>query len=305
MSEVAKLHDDEVDIDASLVARLLAEQFPQWAGAPVQVVASSGTDNVTFRVGADLAVRLPRTESAQGQVEKDLTWMPRLSPHLPLAVPEPLALGVPGAGYPFSRGVYRWLEGEPFQLDQLPDPMSAARELAEFVHCLQTVDTTGAPVPPDDPFSRGTPLAPRDTLFREALEELRDEFDTGLVLSAWEASLAADTYDGPPRWIHGDLMPGNVLVADGKLSAVIDFGTARAADPAGDLFAAWYLFEGDSQQAFRDAMDVDDDTWARARGWVLSLVMIAIPYYRTRDPARVRDAQPFIAEILADFAAEH
>lgn len=206
MSEVAKLHDDEVDTDASLVARLLAEQFPQWAGAAVQVVESSGTDNVTFRVGADLAVRLPRTERTQGQVEKDLTWMPRLSPRLPLAVPEPLALGAPGAGYPFSWGVYRWLEGEPFQRDQLADPMAAARELAEFVRCLQTVDTTGAPVPPDDPFSRGTPLAPRDALFREALAELRDEFDTGLVLAAWEASLAADTWDGPPRWIHGDLM---------------------------------------------------------------------------------------------------
>ena len=304
MSKVAKLHDDEVDIDASLVTRLLAEQFPEWAGGPVQVVASSGTDNVTFRVGADLAVRLPRTERTQGQVEKDLTWMPRLSPQLPLAVPEPLALGTPGEDYPFSWGVYRWLEGEPFQQDQLADPLAAARDLAEFVRCLQTVDTTGAPVPPDDPFSRGTPLAPRDALFREALDELRDEFDTGLVLAAWEASLAADTWDGPPRWIHGDLMPGNVLVADGKLSAVIDFGTAWAADPAADLLAAWYLFEGDSRRAFRDAMEIDQETWARARGWVLSLRMIAIPYYRTRNPAAVRDAHPLIAEILADFAAE-
>jgi aminoglycoside phosphotransferase (APT) family kinase protein len=141
-------------------------------------------------------------------------------------------------------------------------------------------------------------------MFREALEELRDEFDTGLVLAAWEASLAADTYDGPPRWIHGDLMSGNVLVADGKLSAIIDFGTAWAADPAGDLLAAWYLFEGDSRQAFREAMEVDQDTWVRGRGWVLSLEMIAIPYYRTRNPAAVADVHPFIAEILADFAKD-
>ena len=304
MSEVAKLHDDEMEVNASLVARLLAEQFPKWAGAPVQVVAASGTDNVTFRVGDELAVRLPRTESRQGQVEKDLAWMPRLSPQLPLAVPEPLALGAPGEGYPFTWGVYRWLEGEPFQLDRIPDPVAAAHELAEFVRCLQTVDTTGAPVPPDDPFCRGTPLAPRDGLFREALDELRDEFDTELVLAAWEASMAADTWDGPPRWIHGDLMPGNVLVRDGRLAAVIDFATAWAADPAGDLLAAWYLFEGDSRRSFRVAMDVDQDTWARARGWVLSLEVIAIPYYRTRNPAAVRDAQPFIAEILADFTAQ-
>jgi aminoglycoside phosphotransferase (APT) family kinase protein len=304
MSKVAKLHDDEVDIDASLVARLLAEQFPQWAGAPVQVVASSGTDNVTFRVGAELAVRLPRTARNQGQVEKDLTWMPRLTPHLPLAVPEPLALGAPGAGYPFSWGVYRWLEGEPFQRDQLADPIAAARELAEFIHCLQTIDTTGAPLPPDNPFSRGTPLAPRDALFREALDELRDEFDTALVLAAWEASLAADTWGGLPKWIHGDLMPGNVLVADGRPTAVIDFGTAWAADPAGDLLAAWYLFEGDSRRAFRDAMNVDQSTWTRARGWVLSLEIIALPYYRTRNPSALRDAHPFITNLLTDFTTD-
>lgn len=301
MSKVRKLHDDEVDIDESLVARLLAEQFPRWAGLPIRVVESSGTDNVTFRVGDDLAVRLPRTAGNQGQVEKDLTWMPRLASHLPLAVPEPLAIGEPGADYPFTWGVYRWLEGEPFRLDQL-DPVAAARDMAEFIRSLQTVDTTGAPVPPDDPFSRGTPLAPRDELFRTALDELRDEFDTGLVLAAWEASLAA-TWDGQPTWIHGDLMPGNVLVADGKLSAVIDFGTAWVADPAGDLLAAWYLFDAESRQAFRDAMGVDQDTWVRARGWVLSLRMIAIPYYRIRNPAAVSSTED-IDELLADFAAD-
>jgi aminoglycoside phosphotransferase (APT) family kinase protein len=149
--KVAKLHDDEVDIDAPLVARLLAEQFPTWAGLPVRLVTSSGTDNVTFRVGANLAVRLPRAAWAQGQVEKDLTWLPRLAPELPLAVPQPLALGSPNEEFPFSWGVYRWLEGTSFQRDQLIDPLAAARELAEFVHCLQGIDATGAPLPRDDP----------------------------------------------------------------------------------------------------------------------------------------------------------
>lgn len=300
MTGVRKLHDDEVDIDASLVTRLLAEQFPRWAGLPVRVVESSGTDNVTFRVGDELAVRLPRTEWAQGQVEMDLTWMPRLAPCVPLAIPQPLELGVPGADYPFSWGVYRWLDGEPYEAS-LVDPVVAARDLAEFVHDLQTVDTAGAPVPPDDPFARGTALAPRDELFREALDQLRDDFDTSQLLAAWERSLTADTRTGPPKWIHGDLMPGNLLVADGKLSAVIDFGTARAADPAADLLAAWYTFDGDSRQAFREAMKVDDDTWIRARGWALSLTIIAIPYYRSRNPGAVGDAQSFVAEILADF----
>lgn len=305
MSKVAKLHDDEVEIDAGLVARLLAEQFPQWAGAPIEVVAASGTDNVTFRVGEDLAVRLPRTVSTQGQVEKDLTWLPHLAPHLPLAVPEPLALGEPGAGYPFTWGVYRWLDGEPFDLNQLKDPKATAHDLANFIRSLQKVDTTGAPVPPgDDPFSRGTPLKPRDALFREALDQLRDEFDVELVLAAWEASLAADTYAGPPVWVHGDLMEGNILVANGNLSAVIDFGTARAVDPAADVLAAWWLFEGDSRQAFREALEVDPTTWTRARGWALSLSMIAIPYYRTRRPGPVDTTHPYITELLNDFKAD-
>jgi len=302
---VAKLHDDEVDIDAHLVARLLAEQFPQWAGAPIEVVAASGTDNVTFRVGVDLAVRLPRTAGTQGQVEKDLTWLPRLAPHLPRAVPEPLALGEPSADYPFTWGVYRWLEGEPFRLDRLADPSATARDLAEFIRCLQTVDTTDAPAPPDDPFSRGTPLKPRDGMFREALDQLRDEFDVELVLAAWDASLAADTYAGPQRWVHGDLMAGNLLVANGNLSAVIDFGTAWAADPAADVLPAWWLFEGDARQAFRDALEVDPITWARARGWALSLSMIAIPYYRTRRPGPVDTTHPFITDLLNDFKAEN
>ncbi|MFK4086495.1 aminoglycoside phosphotransferase family protein [Kribbella sp. NPDC020789] len=305
MSKVAKLHDDEVEIDEPLVARLLAEQFPQWADAPIEVVTSSGTDHIAFRVGTDLVARLPRTERMRGQTEKDLTWLPRLAPHLPLAIPEPLALGVPGAGYPCTWGVYRWLDGETYDVDRLTDPSAAAHQLAEFIHRLQSVDATGAPLPPaGDPFSRGTPLAPRDPLFRKALGQLADELDTERVLAAWKIALAADTYSGPPVWMHGDLMPGNVLVANGNLSAVIDFGTARAADPAADLLAAWWLFEGDSRQAFREAMEVDQTTWIRARGWLLSLRIIAIPYYRDRRPNPTPGEYPFITELLTEFEME-
>ncbi|HEX6443461.1 MAG TPA: aminoglycoside phosphotransferase family protein [Streptosporangiales bacterium] len=304
MSEITKLHDDEVDIDAALVARLLAAQFPQWADRPIRPVASSGTDNVTFRLGADLAVRLPRTPATAGEVEQDLLWLPRLAPHLPLAIPEPVAAGKPGEGYPFSWGVYRWLDGEPFRLDRLTDPCRAAADLAEFVRSLRALDATGAPTPSDDPFSRGIPLAPRDTMFRAALDELRDEFDTDLVLAAWEASLAAAPWDGVPVWIHGDLMSGNLLVTEGRLSAVIVFGTLRAADPAGDLLAAWYVFAGESRRVFRAEVGVDDDTWARGRGWALSLALIAIPHYRRRNPGMVSRAPHVVAATLADFAAE-
>jgi aminoglycoside phosphotransferase (APT) family kinase protein len=299
---VPKLHDDEVEIDSAVVERLLAEQFPRWEGLPVQVVERSGTDNVTFRVGDDLSVRLPRTSRNQGQVEMDRTWMPRLAPHVSLPIPEPLELGRPSEAYPFTWGVYRWLPGAPFAPESV-DPTQAAHELAAFVRSLRDVDTTGAPVPDDDPFSRGTPLAPRDEMFREALDEMRDHFDTARVLAAWEESLAADTWDGTPRWIHGDLMAGNLLVADGKLSAVIDFATARAADPAGDVLPAWWLFEGESRKAYREALEVDNATWLRARGWALSLVIIAIPYYMGRFPDTLPNGQESVADILTDFTA--
>jgi aminoglycoside phosphotransferase (APT) family kinase protein len=259
---------------------------------------------VTFRLGADLTVRLPRTPWTAGQVEQDATWLPRLAPQLPLAVPELVALGTPGEGYPFSWGVYRWLDGEEFQLDLLSDPAQAATDLAGFISSLQTIDATGAPVPADDPFSRGTPLAPRDAMFREALDELRDEYDTGLVLAAWEASLAAAPWGGAPVLIHGDLLPGNLLVSNGRLSAVIDFASLRAADPAGDLLPAWYVFTGESRRVFRDELGVDDDTWARGRGWALSLQVIWIPYDRKRNPDAVREPSQVIVDTLADFAAE-
>ncbi|MFC6155294.1 aminoglycoside phosphotransferase family protein [Kribbella jiaozuonensis] len=299
MDRVAKLHDDEVDIDASLVERLVAEQFPRWAGLSARVVEGSGTDNVTFRLGDELAVRLPRTASTSGQVEQDLAWMPRLAPYLPVPIPEPLELGRPGQGYPFSWGVYRWLPGEPFDAAS-GDAVAVARQLAEFVRCLREVDTAGAPVPSGDPFERGTPLTPRDGMFREALDEIREYFDVARVLASWEESLAADTFDGPARWIHGDLMSGNVMVADGKLSAVIDFGTARAADPAADVMPAWWIFEGESRKAYRQALAVDDNTWLRARGWALSLSIIAIPYYRDRNPDTIPDGQAYVADLLAD-----
>ncbi|MFI1991646.1 aminoglycoside phosphotransferase family protein [Actinoplanes sp. NPDC020271] len=299
---VPKLHDDELDIDAALVTRLLAAQFPRWAGRPVRVLPESGTDNVTFRVGDDLSVRLPRTPRMQGQVEKDMAWLPRLAPALPLSIPEALAAGAPSDEFPFTWGVYRWLDGTSFRPELLDDPIAAAHDLAGFIHRLQSVDTTGAPTPPDDPFSRGTPLAPRDELFRAALDELRDDFDTALALEAWEASLATGPWTGPPRWIHGDLMPGNVLVSGGRLTAVIDFATAWAADPAGDLLAAWHLFSGESRRAFRDALRVDEHAWSRARGWALSLTMIALPYYRARNPAAVHNARVLVDDLLADYA---
>ena len=303
-AEVTKLHPDEVDISADLVTRLLRDQMSHLAGLPVRLITSSGTDNVTFLLGDELAVRLPRTTSTRGQVEKDLRWLPVLAQHLPLPVPEPVALGAPSAESPFTWGVYRWLPGTTYAADSVDDQSVAARDLAGFVRALQSVDVTDAPTPPEDPFSRGTPLAPRDGLFRAAVDELRDDLDAGLLTEAWDVSLPATPWDGPARWVHGDLMAGNVLVHAGRISAVIDFGTAWAADPAADVCAAWWLFDGDARREFRAALGVDEPTWVRARGWALSLEVIALPYYRRSDPGVVARRAPLIADLLADFTAE-
>jgi aminoglycoside phosphotransferase (APT) family kinase protein len=298
----AKMHADEADIDAPLVRRLLAAQFPQWAGLPVERVASSGTDNAIYRLGANLAVRLPRISGALGQVEKDQRWLPRLAPRLPLAVPVPLGAGAPGEGYPWSWGVYRWLDGDEATLERLADPCAAATELARFLRALQLVDTAGGPAPREQGSGRGVPLAWRDRVTREAIAALAGEIDTDAAAAAWDESLAAPAWSGKPVWIHGDLAPGNLLVAQGRLSAVIDFACLGVADPACDLQIAWNLFSGESRAAFRAELGVDEDSWRRGRGWALSVALIQLPYYLHTNPALVASSRHVIGEVLADHA---
>jgi aminoglycoside phosphotransferase (APT) family kinase protein len=299
-----KMHADEVDIDASLVRRLLAEQFPQWARLPVEPVPSSGTDNALFRLGEELAVRLPRLARTTGQVEKDLRWLPRLAPYLPLAVPAPVASGVPGVGYAWTWGVYRWLEGEEARLDRLADPEEAAGELADFIRTLQAVDTAGGPEPRRRGSGRGVALSMRDEYTREAIAALAllGEIDAEAATAAWEESVAAPVWGGEPVWIHGDLLPGNLLVTDGRFTAVIDFACLGVGDPAGDLLPAWSLFSGGSREAFRTALGMDDATWLRGRGWALSIALIQLPYYLETNPEIVAGSRYVIAEVLADHA---
>jgi aminoglycoside phosphotransferase (APT) family kinase protein len=293
-----KMHTDEIDIDASLVRRLLANQFPQWANLPIEPVPSAGTDNALYRLGADLAARLPRTAWAVGQVEKDQQWLPRLAPHLPLTVPAPLAHGLPGEGYPWTWGVYRWLDGA--EADRQADSSAVATDLARFLLALQGIDATDGP----SPGGRGGPLAKRDRDTRAAIAELGGEVDIDAVTAEWEAALAVPPWPGPPVWVHDDLAPGNLLVTHGRLSAVIDFAALSVGDPACDLLVAWNLFTGDARATFRAALQVDDDTWARGRGWALSVALIQLPYYLHTNPRLVASARHVISEITAPRAPE-
>jgi aminoglycoside phosphotransferase (APT) family kinase protein len=294
------MHLDEVDVDASLVRRLLATQFPQWADRPVEKVSSSGTDNAIYRLGDDMAVRLPRIQGATGQVVKEQRWLPRLAPYLPLAIPAPLAMGTPAEGYPWHWSVYQWLEGDDATVERITDLRQAARELASFVTALQRIDPTGGPPPGKHNSFRGVPLGMRDAETLRAIEALRGILDASEVAAAWETTLRAPEWERPPVWVHGDFLPTNFLVERGALGAVIDFGCLGVGDPACDLLVAWALFSGESRDVFHSAVQADDATWARGRGWALSFGLIALLYYQKTNPGLAGIARHTIDEVLAD-----
>ncbi len=291
------MHADEVDTDVSLVRRLLAAQFPQWADLSIEPVDSAGTVHAIYRLGEDMAVRLPRIHGVTESMEKEHLWLPILAPLLPLAIPVPLAMGMPAEGYPWRWSVCRWLEGETANIDRIGDLCEAAADLAQFETALQRIDATGGPRPSGD---RGVPLAVRDSRTRAAIAALDGILDTVALTAAWDAALRAPVWHGPPVWIHGDLLPGNLLVVRGRLSAVIDFGVLGVGDPACDLIVAWTLLSGESRDMFRAALSVDEATWARGRGWALSIALIALPYYLDTNPGFAGIAGYTIDEVLAD-----
>ena len=293
-----KMHTDEVDTSQSLVRQLLTRQFPQWANLPLKAVLSAGTDNAIYRLGDDMSVRLPRINWAITQIDKENSWLPRLAPHLPLAIPELLAKGKPDEGYPYDWAIYRWIEGENKTIDQVSDPRQAAVDIAHFIIALQKVDPVGGPLAAERNL-RGVSLKPRDEATRGAIKLLEGMIDANAALAVWKDALQAPEWQGEPVWFHGDLLIGNVLFKQDRLSAVIDFGGLGVGDPACDLMIAWSLFSGKSRDVLRNVLNVNDATWARGRGQALSQAVIFIPYYLDTNPIGVKYARRMIDEILA------
>jgi aminoglycoside phosphotransferase (APT) family kinase protein len=289
------MHADEVDTDPDLVRRLLAAQLPQFADLPIEPFPSTGTVNAIYRLGSVLCVRMPRVAAWARDLRREVRWLPRLAPHLPLAVPEPLARGRPGLGYPYHWAVYRWIEGEPWAADRIADPSAAAADLAGFVASLRRIDTVGAPRS-----GRSGRLSTRNRPLRSVMEALDGVIDAGAVTAVWEESLTAPAWSEAPVWTHGDLLPPNLLLRDGRLHAVIDFGGVGIGDPACDLIAAWSVCTAETRPLFRAALDPDDATWARARGWALSIALFIIPYYPETNPAFVDMAMHMVDELLDD-----
>jgi aminoglycoside phosphotransferase (APT) family kinase protein len=288
---------DKAAITPELVARLIAAQFPQWAGLPVRRVEPGGWDNVTFRLGADASVRLPSGPSYALQVEKEHRWLPVLARQLPLPIPVPLGRGTPGCGFPWPWSVYGWLPGTPAMTAPVPDRAAFAAELAAFLTALYRIDPAGGPGPGEHNFYRGGPLTVYDAETRQALRALDGEIDTARAAQVWERALAA-TWHGSPVWFHGDVADGNLLVDQGRLSAVIDFGTSGVGDPACDTVIAWTYFSGDSRRVFKSLLGADEATWARGRGWALWKAMIVLAGALKDDPQDAIATKGVIAEVL-------
>jgi aminoglycoside phosphotransferase (APT) family kinase protein len=291
------LHDDEVVSTPDLVRRLIAEQFPRWAHLPVTPGPAGGTDHHLFRLGDELLVRMPKIAWAQDQAMSDARWLPVLAPHLPLRLPVPEAVGEPGEGFPFHWSVTPWLDGAPPAVGELGT--GAARQLGELVAALRTVSTEGAPV--KDGTSRGVPLARLDDDVRAAIAASGDRIDGPSATKAWDRVLdARPASDG--YWIHGDLLPGNLLADGGRMTAVIDWGGVGVGDPAADLIPAWTQFAGAERAAFRevaaDGLADPDDAWERGRGWVLVQAVIALPYYWVRWPEFALACQARVAAVV-------
>ena len=292
------MHADEVHTDAALVRRLLAAQLPRWADLPISAVQSLGTVNAIYRLGDHLCARLPRVQAWAESLDREWRWLPRLAPHLSLRIPEPVGKGSPVGSYPFSWAIYGWIDGQPYSDELVDDEHQAARDLAQFVVELRRIDpVVGAP--------RGgrRPLRELDAVTRAAIESARGVIDSDGASAAWERALEAPAWDGTPVWIHTDLLRPNLLVHGGRLCAVIDFGGIGVGDPAADVIAAWSVFGRIGRGTFRGALDVDDATWNRARGFALHQAAMIIPYYGETNPGFVSLAKRTVEEVLADINA--
>jgi aminoglycoside phosphotransferase (APT) family kinase protein len=293
--------DGRAGIDAVLVKRLVASQFPQWTDLAVTPVDVDGWDNRTYRLGEAMTVRLPTHESYAAAIDKEHRWLPVLAPLLPVSIPVPLAKGEPGHGYPFRWSIRRWLDGQTASSDTVSDLPGLATSVAEFILALQGIDATGGPQAGAHSFYRGASLAHYDDETRRSLAALHDRVDTERASAVWDAARAA-TWGGPPVWFHGDIASGNLLVRDGRLAAVIDFGTSGVGDPACDLVIAWTLFSGDSRKTFRDSVGQDAATWVRAGGWALWKALITLAW--GSDINEQARSATVIGDVLADLLTE-
>lgn len=291
------MHADEIDVDAAIVRRLLALQFPHWARLPIERIASPGTVNAMFRLGDDMLVRAPFVPTGSAGIRLEAHWLPRLAPHLPVAIPTVLGVGTPAVGYPCPWLVLNWLPGSCPQPRLVENAEGLAHDFAAFLGAMREIETTDAPRG-----YRGGLLRPLDDAVCACLAECQEvglPLDYRSLALSWQESLRARAWTAAPVWVHCDLLPGNVLVERGRLVGVLDFAASGIGDPACDLMAAWSMLSAPERQMLGELLEVDDDTWSRGRGWALSQAVIALPYYRESNPAMAEGALHVLTELVA------
>jgi aminoglycoside phosphotransferase (APT) family kinase protein len=295
---IEKLHADELDIDEDLVRQLLSGQMPQWADLPLRLAEPIGTDNVMIRLGDTLMLRLPRTEDAADSTRKEQQLVPRIAPYLPVEVPVAVGIGQPGPGYPLPWSVFRWIAGrnpEPGEAD-----LELTERLADFVKALREIDTFGLTAEGPLHSYRADSIQLRDEATRRSIKECEGLIDTARASRAWDVARRVPDHDGPPAWMHSDVQPGNLLVRDGRLAAVIDWGGVALGDPAVDCIVAWTLLNPQTRPMFREHADVDEATWDRGRAWALSIALVALPYYVDSNEQITAWSRYAIDQVIAD-----
>ncbi|WP_341756393.1 MULTISPECIES: aminoglycoside phosphotransferase family protein [unclassified Candidatus Tisiphia] len=300
MDQTQIVDNKKLIIDSTLVSKLIANQFTQWKDLPVQPVAVGGWDNRTFHLGKQMLVRMPSAAKYAMKVEIEQKWLPKLAPLLPLSIPEPLAMGEPGEGYPWRWSIYRWIEGDTAASSHIANQCDFATSLAQFLIALQRIDTTDGPLPGSHNFYRGGTLMTYDVETRQAIDILKDKIEASVAIEVWEAALAT-IWQGLPVWVHGDISAGNLLVQEGKLSAVIDFGGLGIGDPACDLAIAWNMFGKKSREVFRAMLLLDADTWTRGRAWSLWKALIIVAGFEGTNAVEVPQSWRVINEVLIDY----
>jgi aminoglycoside phosphotransferase (APT) family kinase protein len=288
------MHDDEVDIDEGLVRRLVTAQMPDLAELDLEIVEPWGTDNAVWRLGDEFVVRLPRIQGASGQSRKEDEWLHRLAPHLSVEIPESIAVGEPAFGYPYQWAVQRWIDGHAAGPDRIGDPLGFAGDLARVLRELREVPTVGAP----PARHRARPLAAYDEATRRAIAGAAHLIDATTAVAVWEDALAADPYDGPEVWVHGDLEGNCVVDDDGRLTGIVDWNSACVGDPAVDVQVTWSpLFTVASRRVFLDLLQVDEATIRRSRGAAVHQACAALPYYLSTHPPIVERSWHKLAQL--------
>jgi aminoglycoside phosphotransferase (APT) family kinase protein len=297
----ARMHADEIDIGAGLVKSLIEQQFPHLGGRPIEKLSSDGTENAIFRLGQDLAIRMPRVDGAAKQAEREAIWLPRLASHLSLAIPVPVELGLPSGEFRHHWATCRWLEGENGFVRPITDLPGAARTLARFVRSLREAPVAGDASLAARTSGRGVDLVQRDSATRSAIENCAGLADIATLRAIWAEALGAPRWGRDAVWVHGDIHVGNVLTVGGRITGIIDWGCLGMGDPACDLTVAWSMLDRQSRTIFRAELGVDDATWIRGRAWAISVAVIALPYYLETNPLLVAISRHSIEEAIADF----